>query len=264
MLDAELSLSPLGRAVVESDRQYFELAAATEPLPGATLAFMPGLESLPAASVVHRVEPERVDAPLAGWLALVESRARSLHLSHLRLYLTFEAAAWTSVLNRHGFTQREEVLFYAPVMPCAQRDVALVPVEEPRDWKQRAAVFQGDEKGSDSHPFSPCDWVELERRKVQTNGLRCLNVLYKNEIAAAVGYLKIRDFFRIKNLHVRRAWRRQRVGSRVVRAMRAHAYTLQARGCGVMAVNGSHAARLYRETGMERVGVQYEWMKSLI
>lgn len=252
--------SRLARAV-ETDRIYFELGAELEQLDGATLAWMPGLTSSPAAAVIHRVDPEAIALGGQKWFEQAERAYAGTGASLARIYLDERHAAADDVLRQAGYVDRDELVFVHN-LPDPPTDLTLRPVVGEEDWDRKLQFHQSVDETPDGHSNRAADWVELERRKCAA-GMDAYLAMRGGEIVGAVGAIWGEEIVRTKNLVVHPGHRRQTVGM----AMLCHIAALgRARGVSeqcLMAVREESGELLYRAAGMQMVGFQVEWSKQL-
>lgn len=246
---------------VATDREYFELGADTANLPGAVMAWMPGLSSLPGAAVVHRVDPDVVVARGEGWVEQTEQALAGLGATLARVYVDGSTSAAGPLFRRAGYKGRRELVFVGS-LPEPPPEIALEPVATADDWQAKRQLHEAVQAPPDGHGCEAAYWVELERRKCEA-GMEMFLARKDGEVIGSAGLLCGESIARIKNIVVHPAHRRRSVG----RAILSHIATI-GRGRGIarqciLAVEGDPGELLYRACGMHIAGVQVEWSKLL-
>jgi len=252
--------SPLSRAI-ETDRTYFEMGATVEQLPGAVLAWMPGLSASPAGAVIHRVDPKAITEIGEAWVAQVERRLAEIGAGMARIYLDARDASAAELLRRAGYVEREELVF-GHSLPAPLSGLTLRPVTSDEDWQHKQSFHQSVETTPDGHPNRAADWVALERCKCEA-GMDAFLAIADGRTVGAIGAVWGVRMLRIKNIVVHPAHRRQSIGQ----AMLCQAGNLgRMRGISeqcVLAVRGEAGELFYRALGMEVIGAQVEWSKQI-
>jgi ribosomal protein S18 acetylase RimI-like enzyme len=257
---SSVSPSLLARAI-DTDCSYFELGARIEKLPGATLAWMPGLAATPAGAVIQRTDPTTIGAMGASWLAQAEQALADIGASTARIYFDRRDDAAEALLRGAGYAEREELVF-THSLAAPEPGLALARVESEADWDRKLDLHRFISTPPDGHPGSALDWVMLERRKCEA-GMEAFLVERDGETVGAIGAIRGDGIFRLKNIVVHPAHRRQSVGLRMLGHL-----ALVGRECGiseqcVFAVRGEIGELLYRAAGMRVAGSVIEWSKSL-
>ena len=246
---------------IETDRDYFELGAMVEPLPGAVLAWLPGLESAAPGAVIQRVDPAIVAERGKQWLAEAEGALARVGAATARVYLEDRHDRVDALFRSAGYVDREELIF-AGSFEAPGPELTLKRVESETDWDRKLRLHQLIATPPDGHPTSASDWVALERRKCEA-GMEAYLVERDGETVGAIGALRGDGVLRLKNIVVHPAYRRQGIGL----AMLGHLGTTGAsRGISdhiVFAVRGEIGELLYRAAGMGEIGSVVEWSKSL-
>jgi hypothetical protein len=257
----------LGRDLIESDAQYFEGGALVEDLGGAMLAHLPGLESIAAGCVVHRIDPARLPENLDGWLECVEGRVAAVGCRRPRLYLADPFPALEAVLARRGYEPRIEIGFATVFRGDASGEVALAPVEGERGWEAKLKLHRESGSPPDGHETDADAWVELERRKAAAGAFQPYLLVSsdsRNPLArplGAVAFAPCGDLLRLKNLVVHPARRRQAVGTAAVALGARMAKSLGKQVLACFAVAGGTGELLYRRRGLVEIVHQTEWMR---
>ena len=254
----------LGRALLESDRRYFELGAEVETLEGAQIAWMPGMVALPAACVVHRVRPEAIGERTRRWVDDVSHRTSDLGCTTARVYLDGPAPVLEEALAAAGYRRRVEVGYVAEgdVPPHPRRvrsDIELRALVDDDGWEAKRKVHAGSEVAADGHAIDSDDWVAFERRKCDTGGMKAFLVEVSGEACGCVATLEGDDLLRAKNLFVRADRRREGIAAEVVRVLANRAVRLGLPATGTFGIDGRPGDAVYRHLGMTPVVAQIEW-----
>jgi ribosomal protein S18 acetylase RimI-like enzyme len=253
--------APLIERVMETDRAYFELGAETKRLPGATLAWMPGLARYPAAAVIYRVDAEVVEARGAQWVVDAEASLAEIGARLARIYVDRRGTGADDVLRAAGYADRDEIAFVHE-FPEPSSVVALSPVRTEADWRRKLALHEAAEGPPDGHFIEANDHVTLERAKC-AHGMEMFLAEYKGEAVATAGLIPGEGVLRIKNIVVHPDHRRQRFGASILANIAAIG---RARGLPTLclfALAGEPGELLYRAVGMRIAGTQVEWSRPL-
>ena len=250
----------LGRALLDSDRRYFELAAAVVDLGFAELAYMPGLEDVAAGLVVHRFRDDPPPADIAHRLAAAAQRCRRLGAGAVRFYLDRPTPTVEAALARMGARQRWELGLIAAAGGTPLRpDLALEPIRSETDWRDKEDLHEGDDS-PDGHPTAPRRWTLLERRKCGTGAMRPFLVRWNGRAVATLSVIACGALWRLKNIYVRPSARRRGIASDAVRLAGRLAAEDGAATIGIFAVAGSAGSVVYPKLGFREVVRQSEWM----
>ena len=254
----------MARALLESDRRYFELGSTVDALGGARIVWMPGMEKLPAACVVHRVTPESIEERAGRWVHDVTRRTTDLGCALARVYLDGPAPLLEEALAAAGYRRRVEVGYLVegrlpPVMYPARRDVELREVVDEDGWEAKRKVHAGSEVAADGHANASDAWVDFERRKCDTGGMRAFLVEVSGEACGCVASLEDHDLLRVKNLFVRADRRREGIAAQVLRLLSERAGRLGLAATGTFGIDGKPGDAVYRHLGMTPVVSQIEW-----
>ncbi|HEU5169255.1 MAG TPA: GNAT family N-acetyltransferase [Gemmatimonadales bacterium] len=267
---ASPSAAALALELLESDRRYFESAARVERLIGAVLACVPGLERVPAACVVHRVDPAVLPRDPARWLDLVEERLGELGCHWARLYLVGRHPQLEAMLLARGYRPQDEngyaraVEGRPPLVTGAgQAPVELQPITSDDDWAAKAALHRVCGAGPDGHESDPEAWAELERARTNAGYMRPFFIVSRGAICGAVGLAGGGTLLRLKNLVVHPSWRRMGIASAVLRRAHALAWREGWAGVGAFALAGDPCEELYRAERFEVIARQTEWMRPM-
>jgi ribosomal protein S18 acetylase RimI-like enzyme len=254
------SPSLLARAI-ETDRDYFELGAQVEHLPGAALAWLPGLTAAAPGAVIQRVE-HAVVAEMAGrWLREAERALTELGATTSRIYLEKRSDPLDPLFRGAGYADREELIF-ARSQGAPSPELLVRRVEGDADWAQKLRLHQSISTPPDGHRTSAAEWVALERRKCDA-GMEAYLVEREGEVVGAIGALEGAGVFRLKNIVVHPAYRRQGVGLAMLDRLGMIGARRGISEHVVFAVRGEIGELLYRAAGMRVIGSVIEWSKPL-
>jgi GNAT superfamily N-acetyltransferase len=258
-----LEHAALGRALIESDRQYFELGARRTVLTGAEIAWLDGMADLPAAGVVHRVVPGEVADP-AGWVAELTAAQRDIGFTSGRVYLDEPCEPLEHQFVAEGWTMRREPALIAVenVPPSRGPNVELLPVVVDADWDIKQAVHLADGIRPDGHPAPASRWVAMEQARVATGRLDAWLVRREGIVCGTVLSMAVDGILRMKNLVVHPDHRRTGVGLGVLGRLDVMARE-RALVLGTFSVAGDVGELLYRAAAMQGVVEQREWSRRL-
>ncbi len=246
---------------IETDRTYFELGAEVERLPGAVLAWMPGLTAAPAAAVVHRVVPEVIAALGQAWVTRAEHSLADIGADLARIYLDARGTPADKMLHAAGYAARDELVF-THCLPDRDPRLTLRPVETDSDWERKLRFHTASQASPDGHGNSPSDWVAVERRKCAC-GMEAFLAEIDGETVGAIGLVAGDGLMRLKNLVVHPRHRRRSNGLDMLSQAAALGRTRGLREQCTLAVSGDAGELLYRAAGMQVVGIQVEWSKPI-
>jgi hypothetical protein len=249
--------------VIASDVRYFELGARIEPVAGARLAWVPGFADLAAGCVVTDAAAWCDGADPGLDLEACEHRVRALG-GRLRLYLRGRAPVLESVMRRRGYASREEICFVLHGPVAASCPVAIEPVEDADAWETKRVFHARNPDSPDGHEAASARRLELERRKVETGGMRAwlIRDAGDGEVAGTVCTLEHGEILRLKNLLVARDRRRRGIGTSAVAALAATAGR-SGRTLGVVALADAPSAAMYRRPEALEVARWIEWIAPL-
>lgn len=260
---ATLDHAEPGRALIESDRRYFEQGARRRTLTGAEAAWLDGMADLPSAGVVHRVVPSEVADP-AAWVSELTAAQRDLGFTRGRIYLDEACEPLERQLGAEGWTMRREPALIAVegVPPSRGPSVELLPVVTDEDWAAKEAVHRADGIRPDGHPAPASRWVAMEQARVAAGELDAWLVLREGIVCGTVLSMAVDGILRTKNLVVHPEHRRTGVGLGVLGRLedlaRKHGLVL-----GTFSVVGEVGELLYRAATMQPVAEQREWSRRL-
>ena len=258
--DSTAAISLLTRAL-ETERSYFELAANIEPLPGAVLAWMPGLTASPAGAVIHRVQPAVITALGEAWVAQAEGALAGVAVELARIYLDARGGPADELLRSAGYADRDELVFAASLGDPAP-GLTLWPVKTDEDWERKLRFHAEIPTSPDGHGNHPAEWVALERRKCAA-GMDAYLAEFDGETVGAIGAVWGDQLLRMKNLVVHPAHRRRSIGRAMLNRLAAIGRERGVSEQCILAVRGDEGELLYRAAGMQVVGTQVEWSKQI-
>lgn len=250
-------VSLLARAI-ETDRVYFEMGARIEALPGAELAWMPGLSAMPAGAVVQRIDPSAANS--IGWLEHLENSLLDVGASMARIYPDHVVDA--ELFRSAGYQCRDELFFASSSLPDAEPGLALRPIITDQDWQDKLRFHHAVGLTPDGHPNHPADWAQLEQRKCG-RGMEAFLVESDGLAVGAIGAIWFDGLLRIKNVIVHPNHRRQSVARAMLSLMASLGRTRGSPELCLVAVRGEPGEQLYHKCGMQMIGMQVEWSKRL-
>lgn len=254
----------LAAALLESDRRYFELGARVERVRAARLVSMPALEGAPGGCVVQRVCDIEFDVDPRRWVAEMVERLRALGCAVARVYLDGPNFSLESALEDAGFRRRLEIGYVVRgELPVRREDVVLHPVADEDGWEAKRRLHAGSDDASDGYALSGPSWVELERRKCDSGGMRAYLVEVAGTVLGAVAVLEVDGLLRAKNVFVLSGSRRQGIGASVMGLLSRQAVEVGLGVTGIFGVEGRAGNALYHRLGMTPVVEQQEWSRYL-
>ena len=248
-------------SAIETDRQYFELGARLEQLPGAILAWMPGLAAAPAGAVIQRVGAEVALAEESNWLFRAERALCGVGARTSRIYLDDGHGASDDLFRGAGYSKREELIF-AHSLGSPEPGLRMMPVESEFDWDRKLILQQSMPTPPDGHSTSAADWIVLERRKCDA-GMEMYLAEWDGQPVGAIGAIGGDGLLRLKNIAVHPSHRRKGVGLRMLGHLGILAKERGISEQCVFAVRGEIGELLYRAAGMRMIGSVIEWSKPL-
>lgn len=250
------------RAIIETDRRYFEMGAEVHELSIGRLAWMPGLTELAASCVVHRVELQKAERERESWLDEIDRVLRARSVSRARVYLDSSSPLLSRCFAERGYEHRGEVGFLAPKgHPEPPADIELCEVRSEEDWDLKHALHDQAMEGPDGYTNQASLWVEMEQRKCATGLMRSFLVRRDGEIVATVGTIVSDGLLRLKNIVVAPHKRRCGVGVGIVQYLWRMAEVDHGYRFGVFGVEGGKGSRLYHRAGLYEVTRQIEWSR---
>ncbi len=257
-----LDLAGLGRALLESDRRYFELGAIRRELPGAEMVWLEGMADLPAAGVVHRVVQDET-ADSVAWVGEVTAALLDTGFRQGRIYLDEPLPPLEARLAADGWTMRREPgLVALATVPRRTPQIELVPVLSDDGWAAKGRVHRADAVRPDGHDAPASRWLAMEKVRVATGEMEAWLVVRDGIVCGTVCTMADDVVLRNKNLVVHPDHRRTGVGLGVLARLddmaRARELVL-----GAFSVAGEDGALLYRAADMSVVVEQREWSRPL-
>jgi GNAT superfamily N-acetyltransferase len=243
-----------------TDVAYFEMGAEVEQIPGAVLAWMPGLTGLAAGAVVQRVDGEAAARMGSGWVSEIEGALGRIGAPLARVYLDEYSPAGPLLLQA-GYAMRPEIVF-AHQIEAAPGEVELLGLDKGEAWERKERLHEEADRAPDGHPSSAADWVELERRKA-ADGLENYLAMLGGEVVGAVGAIRGESILRLKNILIHPDHRRRGLGREMLNSLAALGRESGILEQAVFAVRGNAGERLYRACGMRPVGEVVEWSRPL-
>jgi hypothetical protein len=254
---------PLGAELNESDSVYFELGAEIITLPGCQVVYMPELTSVPAACVVHRVNPTLIRQDPFGWLALVESQLRALGVRLARIYLEQPSMLLENAFRATGYRSRVECGYVLPAAAPSRNDVALRPILSDDDWALKRYVHEAARRGGDGYETDPEKWLELVRRKAATGRKVCFLVERSGQLCGTVAAIDMPLIVRLKNLVVLPEVRRTGIGTAALELLAFRALNLRKRAVGAFGISSEAGDAMYRMARCREVSLIVEWSRVL-
>ncbi len=86
-------------------------------------------------------------------------------------------------------------------------------------WEAKAKLHAGSDVAADGHVSQPEEWVEFERRKCATGGMRAFLVEVDGEVCGAVATLEGDGLLRAKNVFVHADRRREGIAAESLRLL---------------------------------------------
>ena len=263
------SAAHLAAELLESDRAYFESAAVLEPVAGATIARVPGLERVSAGCVVHRVDPSLLPRDPARWIELVEQRLLGHGSRRARFYLTGRHPALEAALLARGYRPQDETgyilgvthrpLRERPEIPAAD----LRPITTPDDWAAKLALHRLCGTAPDGHDADADAWVELERVRAAAGSIRPFFIVSRGAICGVLALAPGGSLLRLKNMLVHPSWRGMGIATAVLHRAQVVAWREGWTAVGAFVVAGDPGEQIYRRAGYEPLARQTEWMRPL-
>lgn len=252
----------LSHDLIESDRTYFERGARLVGLPGAVLAHMPTFRDIPAAAVVHRVDPGAVLPDPLTWIVTVETIVADLGLPRSRFFLDRSTPELELALTMLGYASRAEHGLLRPAAAADSR-VQLVPICDDTAWSHKVSIHAPTENGPDGFVLDPHRWVTFEQAKQVAGYFTLYLALLDGVPCGSFGLNSTGKLLRLKNLVVAPAHRRRGVGAAILDAVSnmAHARGLAAVGC--FSLPEGNGDRFYRANGFREAIVQVGWARTL-
>lgn len=253
--------SDLLTRALETEQIYFELCARLEDLAGAILAWTPDFVAAPAASVIHRVEPDLIAGRGRDWLAGAEGRLVDRGIRLARIYLMARHTGMEALLSDAGYACREEIVF-ADSLPAPSPLLAFRPIVTEQDWARKQAFHEEVLESPDGHAEGAAGLASLERHKC-AHGMEAFIGEIDDRVIGVAGAIWGDGIVRIKNLLVHPDFRRQSVATALMAHIAAHGRSRGIDEQCLVALKGGAGEMLYRSLGMTDLGSCFEWSKRL-
>jgi len=252
--------------LLESDAAYFDAAAMLEPIEGAVLSRLPGLEHISAGAVVHRIEPGAIRLGAESWVASVEALSRTRQVPRVRLYLHQAEPKIERALRARHYAERREVglVRSTALGELDDRPFSGVRLEEVVDlsgWDEKRRIHEACDISPDGHPAEPRAWTEMEQRRSAHGYMRPF-LIYHDEAACGTVCLASRgSMLRLKNLVIHPDMRGRGIATAAVRAAVVVAWRAGYEHIGCFAIPGGPALTVYQQTGFHPIVTQTEWLQ---
>lgn len=262
-----------------SERSYFTLAAEEHYGENFLFAVVPGLESLPAASVCI-LDAEKLDVSefsrviKNGEDAFARARARMS-----RFYTGETQKNVSALMEENSYRRRTEIVHAIAPFPADQHDQSYAnwrKISSEQDWAEKAAIYAPPSLTSDGYPSDHSEWLSLERRKAATGKIdfwiytpdeQSAGLLYDypdGQAVATTGLMRCGDgVMRIKNFFVQPDCRRKGIGKMALHGLLRRLSKEGAHTAILLSIEGSAGERLYRSQGARDIGRIYEWSRAL-
>ena len=263
----EFECPELLQELLESDVAYFHAAAECEDLLGFRISHMPGLESLAAGCVAHKISKHGGPGH-PQWLKVLEQRLSMLGCGHARFYQQYPDSELEKQFVQNGYRRTEEIALLNTFKDLVSRDpddeqIHMLPVRSERDWGLKLSLHQEVSHAPDGHVSQAETWLQLERQKSDVGYMEPFLIFCQETVCGAVNYSPGSKIGRLKNLVIHPRWRRKGIG---VQAAKFIARTAAERGkaaAGCFALEDGQALNLYKSAGYFPVTRQTEWYKDL-
>ena len=253
--------------LLESDAAYFRAAAECEELLGFRISHMPGLESLAAACVVHKIA-NTDDGARAKWIPALENRISGLGYEHARFYQQYPDAEMEKQFRQSGYRPAEEIALLntfrkLPPAGSGAATAELRPVRSEQDWSLKLALHREIPQGPDGHLSGAETWVRMERRKCAAGYMEPFLIVQGGEVCGAVNFAPGSRIGRLKNIVIHPRWQRKGMGVQAASLIARLAKDRGKKVAGCFAMSQGHAVKMYRKAGYFPVARQTEWYKNL-
>lgn len=256
----------IAKALIDSDRQYFELNAETSRVGPFQLARLPGFEALPAGLVCHQVAPVDDEAQRSRrheWLDLIERSCSSWSNPLVRIY-SKGCRAVQHLLEAHGYSCRQEIGFArTQAVQPTDRSFELCPIDDESGWQTKLEMHAESASVVDGHPCRPEQWVELERARSRSGRVRFYLVRQGDRIHGTLGLMRIGSVLRLKNLYLRPGSRGRGIGTATLNRVFERIDGQHIKAVVLLALHGQTGEHFYRKLGMQDVCLLHEWSREL-
>jgi GNAT superfamily N-acetyltransferase len=252
--------------LLESDAAYFDAAAMLEPIEGAVLSRLPGLEHLCAGAVVHRIEPGAIRLGAESWVASVEALSRTRQVQRVRMYLHRAEPKIERALRARKYAERREVGLVRTTSLAASDDhpfskVYLEEVVDLSGWDEKRRVHESSDVSADGHPSDPRSWCEMEQRKSAHGYMRPFLIYHEASVCGTLCLASRGSLLRLKNLVIHPDWRGRGIATAAVRAAVQVAWRAGYESVGCFAIPGGPALTVYQQAGFHPIVTQTEWLQ---
>lgn len=252
--------------LLESDAAYFDAAAMIEPIEGAVLSRLPGLEHLPAGAVVHRIEPNAIRLGAESWVASVEALSRARQVPRVRIYLHRAEPKIERALRARKYAERREVglVRTTEMVASDERAFSGVRLEEVADlsgWDEKRRIHEATDITADGHPCDARSWCEMEQARCAHGYMRPFLIYHDDAPCGTLCLASRGSLLRLKNLVIHPDWRGRGIATSAVRAavMLARRAGYETLGC--FAIPGGPALTVYQQAGLHPIVTQTEWLQ---
>jgi len=252
--------------LLESDAAYFDAAAMLEPIEGAVLSRLPGLEHLCAGAVVHRVEANAIRLGAESWVASVEALSRTRQVPRVRLYLHRAEPKIERALRARKYAERREVGLVRTTEVTASDEPAFsgVRLEEVVDlsgWDEKRRIHESTDISADGHPGDARSWCEMEQRRSAHGYMRPFVIRQDDAVCGTLCLASRGSLLRLKNLVIHPDWRGRGIATAAVRAAVLLAWRAGYETVGCFAIPGGPALTVYQQAGFHPIVTQTEWLQ---
>ena len=252
--------------LLESDAAYFDAGAMLEPIEGAVLSRLPGLESLAAGAVVHRVQPNAIRLGAESWVASVEALSRTRKVPRVRLYLHRAEPKIERALRARKYAERREVglLRTTELGPHDEGTFTGVRLEEVVDlsgWDEKRHIHEASDISPDGHLGDARSWCEMEQRRSAHGYMRPFLICQDDAVCGTICLASRGSLLRLKNLVIHPDWRGRGIATAAVRAAVLLARRSGYESVGCFAIPGGPALTVYQQAGLHPIVTQTEWLQ---